>query len=204
MAGLNASGLSWDTANNVFALGTRVQTVGGVVQEAMIIYPGGNTTDMLNAVPPAPCDIVSVLNVSSLTLTASSGSSQQQTQTATGTFKVTRTGYYWISIPKVAGTSLDNSLSGAQYAVQMRIGSSGNSGLAYDSRFLVPVYSSQAFSLSIYTPLTAGTSYTCEIQAQQIANASHGGGVFAWGSILVQPLAFQSVTVPGTSSFVTT
>jgi len=204
MAGLNASGLSWDTANNVFALATRYQSVGGVPQEAMVIYPGGNTTDMLAAVPPPPCDIVSVLNASSVTLLASTGASQQQTVTASGTFKVTRTGYYWISIPKVAGTSLDSGLSGCQYAVQMRIGSAGNSGLAYDARFLVPPYSTQSFSLSIYTPLTAGTSYTCEIQAQQVANATHGGGVFAWSSILVQPLAFQTATTPGTSSFVTT
>jgi hypothetical protein len=204
MAGLNASGLSWDTANNVFALGTRVQTVGGVVQEAMIIYPGGNTTDMLNAVPPAPCDIVSVMNVSSLTLTVSGGASQQQTQTATGTFRVNRTGYYWISIPKISGTSLDIGLSGASYAIQLRIGSAGNSALAYDSRHFVPVYAAQFFGLGVYTPLTAGTSYTCEIQAQQIANSTHGGGTLAWTSVLVQPLAFQSGTVPGTSSFVTT
>jgi len=204
MSSLNPSGLSWDTANDKVGLDTRVQTVGGVVQEAMVIYPGGNTTDLLNAVPPAPCNIVSQFNATTLTLTASTGASQQQTQTASGTFRVNRTGHYWISIPKVAGTSLDNGLSGAQYAVQMRIGSSANSGLAYDSRFLVPPYSTQSFSLGIYTPLTAGTSYTCEIQAQQVANATHGGGVFAWGSILVQPLAFQTATTPGTSSFVGT
>jgi hypothetical protein len=204
MAGLNVSGLSWDTANNVFALATRYQSVGGVPQEAMVIYPGGNTTDMLAAVPPPPCDIVSVFNVSTLTLTVSGGASQQQTQTASGTFKVTRTGYYWISVPKISGTSLDIGLSGANYNLQMRIGYSGNSALAYDNRHFVPCYTSQYFGLGIYTPLTAGTSYTCEIQVQQVANATHGGGTLAWTSVLVQPLAFQTGTIPGTSSFVTT
>jgi hypothetical protein len=204
MAGLNASGLSWDTANNVFALATRFQSVGGVPQEAMVIYPGGNTTDMLAAVPPPPCDIVSQFNATTLTLTVSGGASQQQTQTASGTFKVSRTGFYWISVPKISGSSLDIGLTGANYNLQMRIGYSGNSALAYDSRHFVPCYSSQFFSLGIYTPLTAGTSYTCEIQAQQVANATHGGGTLTWSSVLVQPLAFQSLTTPGTSSFVST
>ena len=204
MSSLNPSGLSWDTANDTVGLDTRLQTVGGVVQEAMVIYPGGNTTDLLNAVPPAPCNIVSVLNVSSLTLTVSGGANAQQTQTATGTFVVNRTGHYWISIPKITGTSLDTGLSGASYALQLRIGSAANSALAYDSRFFVPVYAASFFGLGVYTPLTAGTSYTCEIQAQQIANSTHGGGTLAWTSVLVQPLAFQTATVPGTSAFVGT
>lgn len=204
MSSLNPSGLSWDTANDTVALDTRVQTVGGVVQEAMVIYPGGNTTDLLNAVPPAPCNIVSQFNATTLTLTVSSGASQQQTQTASGTFSVNRTGYYWISIPKITGTSLDIGLSGANYALQLRIGYSGNSALAYDSRHFVPCYASQFFGLGVYTPLTAGTSYTCEIQAQQVANSTHGGGTLTWTSVLVQPLAFQTATTPGTSSFVGT
>jgi len=204
MSSLNPSGLSWDTANDKVGLDTRVQTVGGVVQEAMVIYPGGNTTDLLNAVPPAPCNIVSQFNATTLTLTVSSGASQQQTQTASGTFSVNRTGYYWISVPKITGTSLDIGLSGASYAVQLRIGYSGNSALAYDSRHFVPCYVSQFFGLGVYTPLTAGTSYTCEIQAQQVANSTHGGGTLTWTSVLVQPLAFQTATTPGTSSFVGT
>ena len=204
MAGINASAISWNTANNNFSLDTVAQTVNGVPQEAMVIYPGGNTTDMLRAVPPPPCNIVTLLNVATLTLTVSAGVAAQQTQTASGTFKVTRTGHYWISIPKITGSSLDTGLSGATYALQLRIGSSGNSALAYDSRFFVPVYSSAFFGLGVYTPLTAGISYTCEIQAQQIANATHGGGTLAWTSVLVQPMCFQTATVPGGSAFVTT
>jgi hypothetical protein len=204
MSSLNPSGLSWDTANDTVGLDTRLQTVGGVVQEAMVIYPGGNTTDLLNAVPPAPCNIVSLLDLSGITLTVSGGANAQQTQTATGTFVVNRTGHYWISIPKITGTSLDTGLSGASFALQLRIGSAANSNLAYDSRFFVPVYSTGYFGLGLYTPLTAGTTYTCEIQAQQIANSTHGGGTFAWTSILVQPLAFQTATTPGTSAFVGT
>jgi hypothetical protein len=147
---------------------------------------------------------VSQFNATTLTLTASTGASQQQTQTASGTFSVNRTGHYWISVPKISGSSLDIGLAGANYALQMRIGYSGNSAVAYDSRHFVPCYAAQFFGLSIYTPLTAGISYTCEIQAQQVANSTHGGGTLTWTSVLVQPLAFQTATTPGTSAFVGT
>jgi len=198
MAGINASAISWNTANNNYSLATVAQTVNGIPQEAMVIYPGGNTTDMLNAVPPPPCDIVSLVPPD-LALSPGAGVSQDVTS---GTFQVRRAGYYLITIPSIQIAALD--VTNASYNIQLVVGSSGNSHIGTDARSFVPIYSAQFFGLSTYVPLAPSIAYTITLTFQQNAVGSHGGGLATWSSILVQPLCFQTATVPGGSAFVTT
>jgi hypothetical protein len=199
MAGINASAISWNTANNNYSLATVAQTVNGVPQEAMVIYPGGNTTDMLNAVPPPPCDIVSLVPPD-LALSPGAGVAQDVTS---GTFHVRRAGYYLITIPSIQIAALDT--SNTTYNIQLVVGSSGNSHIGTDSRHFVPIYSAQFFTLSTYVPLAPSITYTITLTFQQNATTgADGGGLATWTSILVQPLCFQAGVVPGGSAFVTT
>ena len=199
MAGINASAISWNTANNNYSLATVAQTVNGVPQEAMVIYPGGNTTDMLNAVPPPPCNILSLLP-SGLALSQGAGIAQI---VKSGTFQVRRAGYYLITIPSLQIVSLDT--SNTTYNIQLVVGSSGNSTIGTDSRHFVPIYSAQFFTLSTYVPLAPSITYTITLTFQQNATTgTDGGGLVTWSSVLVQPLCFQTGVVPGGSAFVTT